>query len=657
MGMKRFLNDKKSCMSSNKSLLYILPILFCLLGARNLFAHGHKHAHDTLKKWTITTEKKSVRASFLMFKDGEVYLEKANDKVVHFPIASFSEADQGFVKQKYAKIEQLNDLKISEQRFRNLEGFGNDNRAQHLQNLEGFINVVAFGILGFSMLFFLFFRKKNRKRGVLEGSSEFLRQPPETLKGKYIGSKKLVVFAQQPPTPKGEYIASNLDGFPSRLMLFLGILRTKCSSYLGFTPPLRGRGAVAKSGDAHSKATQISFTLMLITSLFLFSFKTQIAENLLSTDPLFIDSAFQPFKPSIATHWDNTWFYVESKGIPDHEMMTGITNWQQQVPIPQCYIGANAWQIPLNPVLAATPVPVNAQHFSRGAVAIATNGLPIFNPFTNTGVDAFLDGQLDNFGGHCGRADDYHYHTAPLHLDAQTPDILPIAFALDGFAIYGSLEPDGATMSALDANHGHFDAAGVYHYHGTSNAPYMIGNMVGKVTEDATMQIIPQAKAMPIRPAGMPLQGATITGCVANAAGNGYVLTYTKGGQTFSIDYKWPSAGQYKFDFISAAGTTTQNFNGFVQCEVPTTAINDIFANKMDFSVFPNPTTGDFSLKLKEEINWNDVHSVSVFDSKGKLVWLKSEGFNALPTLQSKGIYLVKIDMKKGECTRKIVVY
>jgi hypothetical protein len=79
-------------------------------------------------------------------------------------------------------------------------------------------------------------------------------------------------------------------------------------------------------------------------------------------------------------------------------------------------------------------------------------------------VDALLDGQLDQWGGHSGRADDYHYHTAPLHLDAQTPDILPIAFALDGFAIYGSLEPDGAPMLPLDTNHGHFDAAGVYHY-------------------------------------------------------------------------------------------------------------------------------------------------------------------------------------------------
>jgi hypothetical protein len=104
--------------------------------------------------------------------------------------------------------------------------------------------------------------------------------------------------------------------------------------------------------------------------------------TLTGTDPLFIDSAFQPFKPKVATRWDANWFYVESLGIPDHEMMTGIVKWQQQVPIPQCYLGTNAWQIPLNPELAAVPVPVNQDHFLRGAVAIAANGVPIFNPYT-----------------------------------------------------------------------------------------------------------------------------------------------------------------------------------------------------------------------------------------------------------------------------------
>ncbi|MEY4906073.1 MAG: hypothetical protein RLZZ292_3888, partial [Bacteroidota bacterium] len=321
----------------------------------------------------------------------------------------------------------------------------------------------------------------------------------------------------------------------------------------------------------NKKLAQLVYPILAIGGLLgIYSFGKKA---LLGTDPLVMDAAFKPFKPNVYTHWDNTYFYVESNGIPTtHDMMKGITGWQQQAPIPQCYTGSNAWSIPLNPVLATTPVPVNKLHFLRGAVAIAANGIAIFNPYTNTGADAFLTGQLDNWGGHCGRADDYHYHTAPLHLYGTSKETLPIAYALDGFAIYGSKEPDGTTMQTLDTNHGHNGTDGVYHYHGTATAPYMIGNMVGKVTEDATLQIIPQASAKPVRPAGTPLKDATITSCVPNAAKNGYSLTYTLAGQNNKWDYSWDNVGYYTFYFTSATGTTTATYKGAKPC-ILTTAI------------------------------------------------------------------------------------
>lgn len=303
-----------------------------------------------------------------------------------------------------------------------------------------------------------------------------------------------------------------------------------------------------------------AFGLLLI----LYGFTGKSIRSVFSiTDPLTVDSAFAPFKPNVFTRWDGNYFYVESKGLPNHGMMTGITSWQQQVPIPQCYTDTNAWSIPLNPVIAATPVPVNQQHFLRGAIAVAANGIAIFNPYTNTGVDAYLDGQLDNWGGHCGRADDYHYHIAPTHLytSGQTTANLPIAYAFDGFAVYGSMEPDGITpMTTLDANHGHYGVNGIYHYHGTTSAPYMIGNMVGKVTEDSTLQIIPQARAFPVRPSLTPLSGATITGCIPNGTNNGYSLTYTRAGQNYSVDYSWTNTGSFTYNFVSPTGTTTSNY-------------------------------------------------------------------------------------------------
>jgi hypothetical protein len=404
------------------------------------------------------------------------------------------------------------------------------------------------------------------------------------------------------------------------------------------------------------KSKKLAFALSLSGAVFLLAFKTEIAKKLMGTDPLFMDAAFQPFKPHVATHWDNTWFYVESNGIPTtHPMMAGITKWQQQVPIQQCYIGSNAWQIPLNPVLAATPVPVNAQHFLRGAVAIAANGIPIFNPYTNTGVDAFLDGQLDQWGGHCGRADDYHYHIAPMFLDTQSVAILPIAFGLDGFAVYASLEPDGSPMLPLDANHGHFDAAGIYHYHGSAAAPYMIGNMVGQVTEDATTQIIPQAKATPVRPSLTPLTGATITDCTPNAAGNGYTLTYTRNGQTYKVEYSWTIHGVYTYNFISPTGTITETYNGHLPCEVPT-ATQNLTGKNIEVRIFPNPSTGGFFVKLNDpEIK--ALQSVLVFNSSGQLVYQKEQVGAVLEISGlTQGAYFLKISFEHGEISRKIIV-
>ena len=74
-------------------------------------------------------------------------------------------------------------------------------------------------------------------------------------------------------------------------------------------------------------------------------------------------------------------------------------------------------RFPLVPVPAKTPVSIKGR-FLRGAIALAANGIPIFNPQNNRGEVSAEIGELDEWGGHCGRADDYHYHAAPLHLQS-----------------------------------------------------------------------------------------------------------------------------------------------------------------------------------------------------------------------------------------------
>ncbi len=285
---------------------------------------------------------------------------------------------------------------------------------------------------------------------------------------------------------------------------------------------------------------------------------TNASSILPKTNSSFIDSAFSAFKPQIATRWDDTYFYVASNGIPNHGMMIGITSWQQQVPISQPYTDANSWSIPLQPVYSNSPLSTKT-NLMKGAVAIAVNGIPIFNALNNRGEDAYLIGELDQWGGHCGRGDDYHYHAAPLHLSAIN-GLKPIAFALDGFAVYGSKEPDGSLMSALDSCHGHVGVNKIYHYHGTTNYPYVVGAMRGRVTLDPTTsapenQILPQAFTKPVRPATSPLRNAVITD-FTSVGSNGYLLTYRLGNKNGYVRYSWDLANKYTYILTDTSGVS-----------------------------------------------------------------------------------------------------
>jgi len=276
------------------------------------------------------------------------------------------------------------------------------------------------------------------------------------------------------------------------------------------------------------------------------------------TNISFLDSAFNPYKKTVSTNYDDTYYYVNSNGMPEHNMMVGITSWQQQVPIPQPYSGTNHWSIPLKPVYETTPLSTKS-NFMKGAVALAVNGIPIFNALNNRGEDSFAIGELDQWGGHCGRADDYHYHAAPLHLSASS-GLKPIAFALDGFPVYGSKEPDGSMMKTLDSNHGHEVSAGVYHYHGTADYPYVIGSMRGKVTTDPATpapenQILPQAFTNVVRPALTALKGASITN-FETISPTSYLLTYTLNAKKYTVKYSWVN-NNYTFVFTDGDGKQT----------------------------------------------------------------------------------------------------
>ncbi len=247
-------------------------------------------------------------------------------------------------------------------------------------------------------------------------------------------------------------------------------------------------------------------------------------------------------------HQDDNYFYLESTGMPTHKMMVGITAWQQQVPLPQDFTGENAFKIPRHPVFADKPVSAKTALFS-GAIAVAVNGIPIFNPIKNDGrTDTYLAGELDVFGGHCGRADDYHYHVAPLHLVDVVGKENPIGYALDGFPLYGLTEPDGSAATGLDEFNGHKDKSGSYHYHATRTYPYVNGGLRGvvEVRDDA---ITPQPRTVPLRPAGRPLRGAQIIGFTWPSP-NHYSLEYTVGSEHHFVNYSVNDDKSYTFEFV-----------------------------------------------------------------------------------------------------------
>ena len=259
---------------------------------------------------------------------------------------------------------------------------------------------------------------------------------------------------------------------------------------------------------------------------------------------------FAAFSSSVKVFKDDKYYLVESNGIPAHQMMVGIKSWQQQVPTIQNYAGSNAWSIPIKPVISAKSISAK-DHFLRGAIAIAVNGVPIFNALNNRGDDALLAGELDDWGGHCGRADDYHYHIAPTHLQTIVGKKVPIAYALDGFPIYGLTEVDGKKVTGLDSLNGHFDAKKNYHYHASAKYPYINGGFKG-VVKEIDGQVDPQAVTKAFRPAGEPLKGAIITG-LERTGESAFDLKYSINGADYHVKYS-ATLSQVSMEFIDANG-------------------------------------------------------------------------------------------------------
>ena len=79
------------------------------------------------------------------------------------------------------------------------------------------------------------------------------------------------------------------------------------------------------------------------------------------------------------------------------------------------------------------------QCLPQGPIAIAKNGVPIFNPTTISGGNAKDDETMDCNGGHSDPMGSYHYHSLPdnkVVYDSSNKSSQFIGVAFDGLPIY-----------------------------------------------------------------------------------------------------------------------------------------------------------------------------------------------------------------------------
>lgn len=268
---------------------------------------------------------------------------------------------------------------------------------------------------------------------------------------------------------------------------------------------------------------------------------------------------------------DSTYAYFATLGIQSkHAMMNGIIATNQQVPIPQAFTGTNAWKIPLAPKVAASKVSA-----VDGPIGIAVNGVPIFNPCKQGGCsgpgggDTKVVGELDLCNGHAGRADDYHYHAAPVCMMADQGtaywDTHPLGWALDGYAIFGYRNPDGTTATRDGQCGGntltHPNAPSGYAYHVTDVSPYVLSCFYGEPSPDLAGQ---GGKYSPIRPPGTPMPSSNMTLDATSASlavGGTTTQSWQNAGHTYTIRYTRTSATCWTFVFLTdGAQTSTANY-------------------------------------------------------------------------------------------------
>ena len=179
-----------------------------------------------------------------------------------------------------------------------------------------------------------------------------------------------------------------------------------------------------------------------------------------------------------------------TQNLPNHTS----PYWETTNPLYEAYNGTNAnWNqnpneidtqnititVPLYPAEATNKVAT-----SLGAMGISRNGVVFYNQYAGPNNQALTNeiNSFDQWLGHPQQQGAYHYHLDPTYLTDTFGSDAFLGVLADGFPVYGPQE-NGVTITNadLDDYHGHTSITadfpdGIYHYHITSEAPYINGN-------------------------------------------------------------------------------------------------------------------------------------------------------------------------------------
>ena len=198
---------------------------------------------------------------------------------------------------------------------------------------------------------------------------------------------------------------------------------------------------------------------------------------------------------------DEEWVTISSTNEPDHKSMYWATN-------NSLY---EAYSEPSNPDFKKNPHLITAQNHTYkiprypsaasskestpfGPMGVSIAGVAFFNQQASPGDDILEElNTFDQYEGHPANGGVYHYHIEPVWLtDLKGSDAF-LGLLLDGFPVYGPYENgEEITNDDLDDYHGHTSATvefpdGIYHYHITSDLPWINGDgfygTVGSVTQ------------------------------------------------------------------------------------------------------------------------------------------------------------------------------